>query len=172
MKRLAAIIISLCAVLCVSAQDSANAFRFGYLSYDAVLKSTPDYVLVQKNLADLKAQYEAEAKRVEDEFNAKYEQFLDGQRDFPQTILQKRQSELQDLMEKNIAFKEESRRLLAAAEQEAMAPLHQKLSNALQSVGFLRGVAFIINTDQNACPFINPEMGIDVTEDVLKLLKM
>ena len=74
-------------------------------------------------------------------------------------------------MEKNIAFREESRRLLAEAEQEAMAPLHQKLSNALQSVGFLRGVAFIINTDQNACPFINPEMGIDVTEDVLNLLK-
>ena len=171
MRRLAAIIISLCAVLCVSAQDSANAFRFGYLSYDAALQSMPDYALVQKNLADLKAQYEAEAKRVEDEFNTKYEQFLDGQRDFPQTILQKRQSELQELMEKNIAFKEKGRRLLAAAEAEAMEPLHWKLAAAVRLVGMERGLAFILNTDRNACPFINPSMGEDVSEEVKEVLK-
>ena len=170
MRRLAAIIISLCAVLCVSAQDSANAFRFGYLSYDTALQSMPDYALVQKNLANLKAQYEAEAKRVEDEFNTKYEQFLDGQRDFPQTILQKRQSELQELMEKNIAFKEEGRRLLAAAEAEAMEPLHWKLAAAVRLVGMERGLAFILNTDRNACPFINPSMGEDVSEAVISAL--
>ncbi len=144
--------------------------KFGYLSYGAVLKSMPAYTLAQKNIADLTAQYEAEIKRAEDEFNMKYEQFLDGQRDFPPSILQKRQSELQELMEKNVAFKEESRRLLAAAEEEAYAPLHQKLATAIQKVGMQHGLAFILNTDQNACPFINPEMGEDVTEAVLLLI--
>ena len=171
MRRLAAIIISLCAVLCVSAQDSANAFRFGYLSYDAALQSMPDYALVQKNLANLKAQYEAEAKRVEDEFNTKYEQFLDGQRDFPQTILQKRQSELQDMLDKNIAFKKEGQRLLSQAEAEAKAPLKQRLADALKQVGEARGYAFILNTDGNVAPWLNAAMGEDVTETVKELLK-
>lgn len=79
--------------------------KFGYLSYDAVLKAMPEYAIAEQNLANLTAQYESEVKRAEDEFNTKYEQFLDGQHEFPQTILQKRQRELQDLMEKNIAFK-------------------------------------------------------------------
>ena len=149
----------------------AVAQSFGYLSYDQALKSMPEYVIVQKKLADLTAQYEAETKRVEDEFNTKYEQFLEGQRDFPPTILQKRQSELEELMEKNIAFKEESRQLLATAEKEAMAPLHEKLAAAIQQVGTSRGLAFILNTDQNAVPFINPSMGIDVTEAVLQLIE-
>ena len=149
----------------------AVAQSFGYLSYDQVLKSMPEYVIVQKKLADLTAQYEAETKRVEDEFNTKYEQFLEGQRDFPPTILQKRQSELEELMEKNIAFKEESRQLLATAEKESMAPLHEKLAAAIQQVGTSRGLAFILNTDQNAVPFINPSMGIDVTEAVLQLIE-
>jgi outer membrane protein len=144
--------------------------KFGYLSYDAVLKAMPEYAIAEQNLANLTAQYESEVKRAEDEFNTKYEQFLDGQHEFPQTILQKRQRELQELMEKNIAFKEESKRLLATAREEAFAPLHQRLSDALQSVGTQRGLAFIINTDQNACPFINPEMGVDVSGDVLNLL--
>ena len=149
----------------------AVAQSFGYLSYDQALKSMPEYLIVQKKLADLTAQYEAETKRVEDEFNTKYEQFLEGQRDFPPTILQKRQSELEELMEKNIAFKEESRQLLATAEQEAMAPLHEKLAAAIQQVGTSRGLAFILNTDQNAVPFINPSIGIDVTEAVLQLIE-
>ena len=149
----------------------AVAQSFGYLSYDQALKSMPEYVIVQKKLADLTAQYEAETKRVEDEFNTKYEQFLEGQRDFPPTILQKRQSELEELMEKNIAFKEESRQLLATAEKESMAPLHEKLAAAIQQVGTSRGLAFILNTDQNAVPFINPSMGIDVTEAVLQLIE-
>ena len=149
----------------------AVAQSFGYLSYDQALKSMPEYLIVQKKLADLTAQYEAETKRVEDEFNTKYEQFLEGQRDFPPTILQKRQSELEELMEKNIAFKEESRQLLATAEKESMAPLHEKLAAAIQQVGTSRGLAFILNTDQNAVPFINPSMGIDVTEAVLQLIE-
>ena len=165
MKRIA---LSLMMTLVFALAANAQGLHFGFISYDQALTSMPDYALVQTRLATLRAQYEAETRRVEDEFNAKYEQFLDGQRDFPPTILQKRQSELQELMEKNIAFKEESRRLLAQAEEQAMEPLRQRLDSALQSVGTSRGLAFIINTDQNACPFINPEMGIDVTQDVLE----
>ena len=37
-------------------------------------------------------------------------------RDFAPSILQKRQAELQEMMEKNVAFKNESKRLLAQAD--------------------------------------------------------
>lgn len=162
--------LTLMLTLAFALNANAQGLRFGYLSYDAVLKAMPDYSLVETSLARLRSQYEAEAQRAENEFNAKYEEFLDGQRDFPPTILQKRQSELQELMEKNIAFKEESQRLLAKAEEEAMAPLRQRLADALLHVGITQGYAFILNTDQNACPFINPEMGDDVSKAVLEAL--
>jgi len=151
--------------------SSVVAQKFGYVSYEKVFQMLPDYAATQQNLDILRAKYADEAKRAEDEFNKKYEEFLDGQRDFPATILQKRQTELQQLMEKNIAFKEESRRLLEQAQEEAYAPLHQKLADVLQRVGTERGLAFIINTDQNACPFINPDMGEDVTAAVLALIR-
>ena len=157
--------------LSASAQTTAPVLKFGFLSYDAVLRSMPDYSVVEASMAQLKSQYAAEQKRVEDEFNKKYEEFLDGQRDFPQTILQKRQSELQELLNKNIAFKKESQRLLAEAEKEALAPLQARLANAFAKVGNERGLAFILNTDQNATPWMNPALGEDVTEIVKNLLK-
>lgn len=145
--------------------------KFGFLSYEAALQSMPDYTLAQNKLAELKAQYQTEAKRVEDEFNRKYEEFLEGQREFPKSILQKRQSELQELMDKNIAFKQQGLDELARAEQEAMAPLRIKLIEALGKIGRERGYAFIVDTDQKALPFINPAMGEDINQTVQDALK-
>lgn len=145
--------------------------KFGYFSYEQILKWMPEYKIVVDNMNDLKSKYDAETKRVEEEFNRKYEEFLDGQRDFAPTILQKRQTELQELLNRNVAFKAESERLLAEAEKEAFAPLHQKLSNALQTIGAQNGYAFILNTDGNACPYIDPTMGEDVTNMLKEALK-
>jgi len=153
-------------------QDAAvPAFRFGFLSYEAALQSMPDYTMVQQKMAELRSQYETELARVEDEFNLKYEDFLDGQRDFPKTILQKRQSELQELMTRNINFKENSREELANAEQEAMAPLRIKLIETLGKIARERGYAFIVDTDVKALPFINPDMGDDINQLVQDALR-
>lgn len=144
---------------------------FGYFSYNDALQSMPEYATAQRQLAELRAKYEAEAKRAEADFNGKYEDFLEGQRDFPASILQKRQSELAELMAKNTAFREESQRLLADAERDAYAPLHAKLAAMLKVVGEKEGFAFILNTDGNACPYINPAMGKDINQLVKDCLK-
>ena len=170
MKRFASILIFVFVFLSTFAQEN-NTFRFGFLSYKAALESMPDYAIIQQKMKDLQAQYQAEAKRVENEFNQKYEDFLEGQRDFPKTILQKRQTELQELMAKNIAFKENGRQELAQAEQNAMAPLRIKLIETLGKIGREQGYAFILDTDIKALPFINPAMGEDINQLVQNALK-
>lgn len=151
---------------------TANAqTRFGYFSFDNVLKSMPDYVMAQRSIDDLKQKYDAEMKRAEDEFNSKYEEFLDVQKDLVPAILRKRQAELQEMMQKNINFKNESQRLLKQAEADAFAPVKNKLYNALTKVGQTQGYAFILNTDGDACPYVNPEMGEDATELIKEALK-
>lgn len=150
---------------------TANAqTRFGYFSFDNVLKSMPDYVMAQRSIDDLRQKYDAEMKRAEDEFNSKYEEFLDVQKDLVPAILRKRQAELQEMMQKNINFKNESQRLLKQAEADAFAPVKNKLHNALTKVGQAQGYAFILNTDGDACPYVNPEMGEDATELIKEAL--
>lgn len=171
MRQLFAIIFSLVS-LCASAQSGTSAtVKFGFVSYREVLQAMPGYATASAQIKELRTKYEEEAKRVEEEFNKKYEDFLDTQADMPKTILQKRQSELQELLNRNIEFKAESRRLLAQAEQEAYAPLHAELAQILKVVGEQDGYAFILNIDDNACPFVNPAQGTDVTDVVKKLLK-
>jgi len=157
--------------LTASAQGTATTLKFGYLSYDSVKQSMKEYAEMQQQVAEMRSAYEAEMKRVEDDFNKKYEEFLDGQQSFPKTILQKRQSELQEMLDKNIAFKNESLRILNETEAQLTESVNLMVKICVQQVGLQHGFAFILNTDANAVPWLNPEMGVDVTEEVKALLQ-
>ncbi len=148
-----------------------GALRFGYFCFKEVFHTMPGYAIAKHNMDDLKAKYDAETKRSEDEFNSKYEEFLDGQRNFAPTILQKRQAELRELMAKNIAFKAEAERLLAQAETEAYAPLKAQIKNALQRVGKEKGFAFIMNADDDVLPYTDSTQGEDITALLKEKLK-
>jgi outer membrane protein len=150
--------------------ESAPAPKFGYLSYDAVLQSMPEYAQLQVDMAQLRDKYEAEQKRVETDFNKKYEEFLDGQSSYPKTILQKRQSELQEMLDKNIAFKKESQQLLQKAEADGLQVLKARVAEAMMKVGTARNLPFIINTDINGVAWYNVNQGEDVTEAVKAML--
>jgi len=148
-----------------------QAQQVGYLSCKAVMESMPEYAQMQQDMAVLRSQYEAEQKRVEDDFNNKYEEFLDGQSSFPKTILQKRQSELQEMLDKNIAFKKQSQRLLEEAEKQQLEGLRQRLNEAMAQVGAEQNLLLIINTDADATPWVNTLIGVDVTEAVMEKVR-
>ena len=143
---------------------SAQQLKIGYFSYDAVLKATHDYVSAKASIENLRNQYDAEIQLAQKDFNEKYENFIENLNGMASAIREKRQSELQSILERNIAFKQESERLLAKAEEEALAPLRNKLDNAIKALGSENNFVVILNTDNNAVPYINPMMGEDVTD--------
>lgn len=181
MKKVLLLIFA-CLALTAQAQEEETAksdtpaaaaaqLKIGLVSYSQALQAMPSYALTQQRLAELRAQYDKELKRVEDEFNRKYEEFLDGQKEFPKTILLKRQTELKELMERNVAFKANSQRELADAEVAAMKPLKEQLNGVLAEVAKEHGFVMILNTDADACPYIDPMMGVDVLPMVIEELK-
>ena len=143
----------------------------GYLSYDSALVSMPEYKSVMNQLATLRQAYEAELQRVEEDFNSKYEDFLDGQKDFPRTILLKRQTELQELLQRNVDFKNQGLKDLAQAEHEAMAPLRARLDQAIADLATQLSLPVVLNTDAHATLFIDPQLGINLNEQILQYLK-
>lgn len=140
--------------------------KFGYLSYNEIFKAMPEYADAQESLNILKAKYDAEIKRADEEFNKKYAEFLQDQKDFPQNILVRRQKELQQLMEKSIEFKNEIKGLLSEAQKEMTKPVTDKLNGVLSTIGSQHGFEYILNTDSNAYPYINPSYGLDITQEV------
>ncbi len=150
--------------LALCGRTYAQAVQFGYLSYDKILHEMPQYVKAQTDLEALKAKYEAEAARGEDEFQKKFVDFIQGQKDFPQTILQKRQGELQTLMDNGVAFRVQAQELIKKAEKDLVAEAEKVLDNAILAVGVEYGYGYIMNVDGHNCPYINPTIGVDVSD--------
>lgn len=162
--------------VCVEAQDSlavaeapvakseqAVQKKFGYLSYSSVIRELPEYIRSQEKLSGLQKKYDEELARADKEFNLKFVEFLDGQKEFPENILLKRQKELQDLMEKSLQFKSEVKSLLEQARQDLGAPVIEKLNGIIAQIGQELGLEYVLNTDNNACPYIDKNVGLDIT---------
>lgn len=152
-------------------QTTAPRLKFAYFSYDKVLHAMADYDTATRSLNELKAKYDAETKRSEDDFNSRYEEFIDVQRKLEPSILRKRQSELEELIDRNIAFRKEAERLLKKAEDDIYAPVRQKLDATVREMGRESGYAFILNTDNNALPYADDTLGEDITNALIAVLK-
>lgn len=150
----------------ISESPAAPAVRFGYFSYEAAIKAMPEYAEAMKAMQELKNTYDAELQRAEQDFSRKFNEFVEGQKSFPENILLKRQKELQQLMEESLKFKAEAQQLLTQSEADLMQPLHNRLKAVIAKVGAAAGYAAMLNTDNNACPYLNPAMADDCNQTI------
>ncbi len=145
-------------------------FKIGYLSYNALLQSLPAYHEAMRQFEILAANYETEAVYNETNFKRKFSEYLQGQKDFPHNILLKRQKDLQEEMEKAMAFRMAADSLLQQAKLEMLAPVKADLDTAIRVIGEERGYMEIVNTDIQSHLFINPKLAEDAAPYVLQRL--
>ncbi|MBR1464805.1 MAG: OmpH family outer membrane protein [Bacteroidaceae bacterium] len=147
-----------------------QTMKFGYLSYSQVLEAMDGYADTQKTIAALRQAYEQELARSEEVFSKQFSEYVDGQKSFPDNIRLKRQKELQQTMEQSLQFKQEAKALLKQKEEAALDVLRARLNGVISEIGTERGYAFVLNTDNNAYPFVNGGLGDDITNEVLTRL--
>ena len=154
-----------------AAMQAQTALKYGYLHYDSLLVKMSDYAAAQEQLATLRKQYQQETDYNEQSFKRQFAEFLQGQKNFPQNILLKRQRDLQEAMEKSIAFRQSAEELLKKAAVDLLLPVRQRLDAAIREVGMERGYQFVLNLDNNTVPFVHPQIGEDATPYVREKLK-
>ena len=168
MRHFFLLLLALLAPLAAQAQSTVRA---GSLRYDSLLHALPQYALVEKQMAELRAKYESETRYNELSFQRQFSEFLQGQKNFPENILLKRQRDLQEQMERSIAFRHQADSLLRCAEDELLKPLRQQLAAALRAVGLERGYEYIFDLDTGVFPFIHPSVAEDATPYVTEKLR-
>lgn len=144
-----------------------RAFIIGCISSKTILRNMPQYKAVQHNMEALKAQYEAEAKKSEEDFKRKFEEFMHGQKEFPKTILEKRQNELQNMLQTNAEFRIKVQSLLAEAEKSLMADVMAEMSEAITLAAEERGVSIVFDVDGGSVPYMVSGLAVDLTSAVI-----
>lgn len=148
----------------------AQTNTFGYFRYKTIIEKMPEYSQVCNDYEELKKQCDAEITRNEEQLTRAYVAYLDGQNEFPEPILRKRQKELQELVDKSILFREELQTWLATARDSLFAPMRAKIDDAVSRVCLHNNLAYIIDLDEAGYKFINPTCGFDITNALLGTL--
>ena len=166
-KRMTRLLFLFLLLLAPCTMQAQTTIKYGTIHYDSLLVGLPQYAQVQQRMEELHKKYESETAYNEQNFKRLFAEFLQGQKDFPQNILMKRQRDLQEQIEKSIAFRKEADALLRAAEADMMKPLREMLDELIRNVGLERGYEMIINLDTPAYPFLHPS----VAEDAMPYVK-
>ncbi|MDR1780775.1 MAG: OmpH family outer membrane protein [Tannerella sp.] len=147
----------------------AQELKIAIVNTSELINLMPEVSAMEKQLADLNAQYEKELKIMQDDFNKKYSEYVAQQDSLTENIKLRRQQEIQDLQERIQNYVPVAQQEMEKKQQELFAPIQEKLQKAITAVGDEKGYTFIIspqvllykgNSAIDATQFVKDKLGI------------
>ena len=126
---------------------AAQAQKFGYVNTSEIFNVMPEKATAENTLKQVSDKYETEFKNLQDAFQKKMTDYEAADKDAstPQAIKDRHQQELQDEYMKIQNFQQTASQDLQRQQETLLAPITQKLQNAIQAVGAEGGYTFIFD---------------------------
>ena len=145
----------------------AQNLKFGHINAQEIVSAMPEFAKAQSDIEALDKQLTSELQRTQEEFNKKYQEFQQAiAKDSPANIAERRQIELQDMMQRQEQFQQEAQQQMQKAQADAMAPIYKKLDDAIKAVGAAEGVIYIFDLARTPVAYVNESQSINLTPKV------
>ena len=146
----------------------AQNLKFGHINAQEIVSAMPEFAKAQSDIEALDKQLTSELQRTQEEFNKKYQEFQQAiaKDSLPANIAERRQKELQDMMQRQEQFQQEAQQQMQKAQADAMAPIYKKLDDAIKAVGAAEGVIYIFDLARTPVAYVNESQSINLTPKV------
>ena len=143
----------------------AQNLKFGHINAQEIVSAMPEFAKAQSDIEALDKQLTSELQRTQEEFNKKYQEFQQAiaKDSLPPNIAERRQKELQDMMQRQEQFQQEAQQQMQKAQADAMAPIYKKLDDAIKAVGAAEGVIYIFDLARTPVAYVNESQSINLT---------
>ena len=146
----------------------AQNLKFGHINAQEIVSAMPEFAKAQSDIEALDKQLTSELQRTQEEFNKKYQEFQQAiaKDSLPANIAERRQKELQDMMQRQEQFQQGAQQQMQKAQADAMAPIYKKLDDAIKAVGAAEGVIYIFDLARTPVAYVNESQSINLTPKV------
>ncbi|MDR0756627.1 MAG: OmpH family outer membrane protein [Tannerella sp.] len=147
----------------------AQEVKIAIVNTNEIISQMPEVADMQKQLADLNAQYEKELKVMEDEYTKKYSEYIAQQDSLTENIKLRRQQDIQELQTRFQNYIPIAQQDMEKKQSELFAPIQEKLEKAIKAVGDEKGYTYILNPQVllyksdnaiDATAFVKEKLGI------------
>lgn len=142
---------------------SVFAQKFAVINTQQLMESMPEIKTVNEQLEAANKKYQDEFTKLQEEFQKKFEEFQGLEASTPQTIKERRMQEMQELENKIQQFRELAAQDIQRQQQQLMAPIQEKVVQAIQAVGAEGNYTFVF---ENMMPLYTGTDVTDITDTV------
>lgn len=153
--------------LLIALPSFAFGQKFGVIDTPSILTAMPEAKDMEATLSAASKKYEDELKNLQDKFNKEYTDYQNLAADTPESIKQRRAQELQELQQKMDQFMSSAQQDLAQQQQRLLAPIQERVLNAIKTVGTEGNFTMVFEKGQ---PLYVGTDAVDITADVKKKL--
>lgn len=161
--------ILLLAFVALLGMTDAVAQKFGHLDAQDILLTLPERAEAQTSIEAAAAEYETEVSRMQSELETKFADYQAKAATWPDAIRQQKERELQQLDSGLQEFGMTIQNDLTQMEQQLLAPMIERVRDAIEAVGKEQGFTYIFDTSTGVTLYNGGE---DVTDLVKTKLGM
>lgn len=128
-----------------SINDAEAQQKIGQVDLQYVLTAMPEYKEIESQLKTLEAQLLKQSQAKEQEFQEKYQDYLQTSQSMAEVIRQDKEKELQQLQNSYGEFQQNAQTSLQERSTELLNPLYKKIGNTIEEVAIENGYSHILN---------------------------
>lgn len=114
---------------------SAQTLKIGLVDFSSVLQAMPETTAAQNQIREVSEKYDAEYKKLGEEMNRLMEEYQKMAENELPAIKERKTRELSDYQQKIQQFEQNAMNDINNMNRDLMAPIQQKIAQAVESVG-------------------------------------
>lgn len=146
-----------------------SAQKIGHINTQELFAAMPEVAKVRAQMDTIQSQYESTLLSMQEEFQRKYQDYQQNAATMPDAVKGIREQELQEMQQRIQTFLQSAEQDIQKKQQELLAPVHEKMTKAIQTVGAKQGFTYVF--DSAAMVYIAPD-ATNLMSEVKKELKI
>jgi outer membrane protein len=140
--------------------------KFGHIDSQKLLASMPERTTAQTQLQEESKGLEKELVTMQEELQAKYQDYMAKETTLTALVKQTKQTELQDMQTRIQTFQQTAQEMLEKKEAELLQPIIDKAKKAIEEVGKEKGFIYVMDSSVGVILYFSEE-----SEDITPLVK-
>ncbi len=136
----------------LTAQIEAEA-KLGHINTNELLRMMPGRDQAQADLERYAQELEQTFTAMQNEFQTKYQEYIQNQETYSQLVRQSKERELQSLNERIMEFQEMAQQDIMEQEERLLNPIIEEAREAIQKVGRDKGYTYIFDSSGGSMVF-------------------
>lgn len=166
MKKILLSVILIVIIAFTNDSFAQKQYKFGHIDSNELLSIMPERTKAKAQLETYAKQLENQLAAMQNEFDRKYEEYINTADSLSKFIRQTKEQELGDLQKRIQAFQQTAQQDLATRENELLQPIIQKARNAVDEVAAENNYTYVFDIGTGVILHWSED-----SEDIMPLVK-